>query len=133
MFRASREHLAEVGETYFEHMQFALVVGALTIGAGLACTLHAIVPALCPRTCSRTVGLLQRLFADRRRLPSVIAQSSALLLFVMLMAVSSVTGLVVGFCTFGNPVGLVVIPQAFALPIIFLWQNPQLESVPVRA
>ena len=127
MLQSSKEHLANVGESYFEHMQFALVVGALSVGAGLACTLHALVPGLCPQTCSRTVALLQRLFADRSRLPSVIAQSSALLLFVVLMAVSCVTALVVALCTFGNPIGLVLLPQAFALPIIFLWQNPGLD------
>src|SRR3954449_4463788 len=84
MLTSSRAHLAEVGETYFEHMRFALLVGALAVGAGIACALHAIVPGLCPATCSRTVALLQDLFADRRRLPSVVAQSSALLLFVVL-------------------------------------------------
>jgi len=130
MLRSSKAHLASVGETYFEHMRFALLVGALAVGAGIACALHAIVPGLCPQTCSRTVALLQDLFADRRRLPSVVAQSSALLLFVVLLALSCVTALVVAFCTLGNVIGLLVIPQAFALPVIFLWQNPALDPLP---
>ena len=33
MLQASRAHLADVGETYFEHMRFALLVGALGVGA----------------------------------------------------------------------------------------------------
>lgn len=130
MLQASREHLATVAETYFEHMRFALLVGGLAIGAGLACVLHALVPALCPSTCSRTVGLLQNLFADRRRLPDVIAQSSGLLTFGALVLISCVTALVVGSYTATSPIGLVVIPQTFALPLIYLSQNTGLDPVP---
>jgi hypothetical protein len=131
MLRSSKAHLANLGESYFEHMQFAPVVGALSVGGGVSCTLHALVPGLCPQACSRTVALLQGLFADRSRLPSVIAQCSALLVFVVLLAISCVTALVVALCTFGNPIGLVLLPQAFALPLIFLWQNPELEPAGV--
>ena len=56
--------MTEVGESYFQHMRFALVVGTLATGAGLACLLHAFVPALCERTCSRAVASLQHLFAS---------------------------------------------------------------------
>jgi hypothetical protein len=131
MLRSSKAHLTDVGESYFEHMQFALLVGALSVGAGLACTLHALVPGLCPKACSRTVALLRGLFADRSRLPSVIAQCSALLVFVVLLAISCVTALVLALCAFGNPIGLVLVPQAFPLPLIFLWQNPELEPAAV--
>lgn len=129
MLQASREHLAGVSESYFEHMRFALLVGSLATGAGLACVLHAIVPAVCPSTCSRTVDLLQELFADRRRLPQVIGQSSGVLIFVALVLVSLVTALAVGFCTAQNAIGLVVIPQAFVLPIIYLSQNRELDPI----
>jgi hypothetical protein len=128
MLRSSRAHLAEVGESYFEHMRFAFLVGALAAGAGLACMLHALVPGLCQATCSRTVGSLQRLFADRGRLGAVVAENSALILFVLLTGVSCVTALALAVCTAGTLIGLVVIPQAFALPLIFLTQNPQLEA-----
>ncbi|MGN6590584.1 MAG: DUF6356 family protein [Sphingomicrobium sp.] len=130
MLRESREHLAGVDETYFEHMSFALVVGMLTLGAGLACVLHAFVPALCPNTCSRTVGLLQNLFEDRRKLPIIVAESSGVLVFVTLVMISCITAVVVGFCTATSAIGLVVIPQAFALPLIFLAQNRKLEPLP---
>jgi hypothetical protein len=129
MLQSSRAHLAEVGESYFEHMRFAMIVGALAIGAGLACVLHAIVPAVCQTTCSTAIGSLQRLFADRTQLGRTVAENSALILFVVLTGVSCVTALALAICTAGTLVGLVVIPQAFALPLIFLAQNPGLEPI----
>jgi hypothetical protein len=62
MLQRSKDHLQAAGETYFEHMRFALVVGLVTAGAALACIIHAIVPALCERTCSRTLGQLRLAF-----------------------------------------------------------------------
>jgi hypothetical protein len=129
MLKSSRAHLAEVGESYFEHMRFALLVGALAAGAGLACMLHAIVPGICQTTCSRAVGSLQRLFADRSQLGRTVAENSALLLFVLLTGISCITAIALAICTAGTQVGLVVIPQAFALPLIFLSQNPGLEPI----
>ena len=129
MLRASRAHLAEARETYFEHMRFAAVVGMLAMGAGLACLLHAIVPGLCEKTCSRAVGSLQSLFRDRSQLRSTVADNSGLFIFVILAGVSSATALTLAICTAGTLVGLLVIPQAFALPLIFLLQNPGLEPV----
>jgi hypothetical protein len=129
MFESSRAHLAEVGETYFEHLRFASLVGALAVGAGLACMLHAIVPGVCQTTCSRTVASLQRLFADRSELGRTVSENSALILFVVLTGLSCVTALAVAICTAGTLIGLVVVPQAFALPLIFLSQNPGLEPI----
>jgi hypothetical protein len=129
MLKASSAHLAEVGESYFEHMRFALLVGALATGAGLACVLHAVVPALCQTTCSRTVASLQELFADRGRLPRVAADSSGVLIFVVLLLISFVTAAVVAFCTLQTAIGLILVPQAFALPLIYLWQNTQLDPI----
>ena len=127
MLKASRAHLNAVGETYFEHMRFALFVGGLAVGAGLACILHALVPALCERSCSRAVASLQRLFADRRQLAAVALENSALLVFVVLMGISTVTAAAVAAYTSASLVGLIVIPQAFALPLIFLSQNRGLD------
>ena len=129
MLQASRAHLADVGETYFEHMRFALLVGALGVGAGLACMFHAIVPALCERTCSRTVASLQRLFADRSQLEAVRAENSALLIFVVLTAASLVTAVAVAICTAGSWLALIVIPQSFTLPLVFLSQNRGLDPL----
>jgi len=129
MLRASRAHLAVVRESYSEHMRFALIAGALAAGAGLACLLHAFVPACCERTCSRTIGLLQNLFTDRSTLPDVMAQSSGLLIFLILVFVSLVCALTVAFSTVSIGIALILMPQAFALPLIYLTENRDLEPV----
>ena len=129
MLTSSKAHLTQVNERYFQHMRFAMVVGTLAVGAGLACMLHAFVPGICERTCSRTVGSLQWLFDDRARLEAVLSQNSALLIFTILVLISVATAVVVAVCTAGSLICLVVIPQAFALPIIFLSQNPELDPV----
>jgi len=127
MLQASKAHLAGVGESYFEHMRFAVIVGALATGAGLACLVHAFVPACCERTCSRTVSQLQQLFADRSMLPSVMAASSGVLIFVVLVLLSLVCAVAVAFCTASSAIALVLMPQAFALPLIYLAQNRGLD------
>jgi Family of unknown function (DUF6356) len=129
MLRASRKHLADVGETYFEHMRFAATVGLLAVGAGLACLLHALIPAVCQQTCSRTVALLQELFADRRRLPAVSDQSSGVVIFVVLTALSSLTAVVMVAWIGDLLIGALAIAQAYALPTIYLSQNPGLDPV----
>lgn len=127
MLQASKRHLAGVGESYFEHMRFALLVGTLATGAGLACILHAIIPAMCERSCSRAVASLQKLFADRSRMAEVTTENSALLIFVALTGVSLITCVAVTVCTAGTWLALVVIPQSFTLPIVFLSQNRGLD------
>lgn len=127
MLQASKRHLADVGESYFEHMRFALLVGTLATGAGLACILHAIIPAMCERSCSRAIASLQRLFVDRSRTEEVIAENSALLIFVVLTAISLITCVAVTVCTAGSWLALIVIPQSFTLPIVFLSQNRGLD------
>ncbi|MGZ2412289.1 uncharacterized protein DUF6356 [Sphingomonas sp. F9_3S_D5_B_2] len=128
MFASSRTHLAEVGESYFEHMRFAMLVGLLAIGAGLACILHALIPALCGRTCSGTVAALQRLFADRSQFSAVISENLAVIIFVILTLLSAVIAVAIAISAGGTAVALVALPQAFALPLIFLSGNPQLEA-----
>ena len=71
MIRRSKQHLVEAGETYFEHLSFAATVGLMALAGGLACLIHAIVPGLCTRTASRTIGLLNELLADRRRVAEI--------------------------------------------------------------
>jgi hypothetical protein len=129
MFRACRTHLAEAGETYAEHMRFALTVGALAIGAGLACVVHAFVPAVCPTTCSRTVVQLQRLFADRNRLAEVAEQSSGVTVFVGLVAISSTTALIAAVAGAGAPVTWLAALQSLAFPLLYVAQNPALDPV----
>ena len=56
MFKASRDHLDEVQENYFEHLLAALSISGLLAKAGIACAVHAIVPGLCTRTASRCIA-----------------------------------------------------------------------------
>jgi hypothetical protein len=56
VFKASRDHLQEVQESYFEHLGAALVISALLAKAGVACAVHAFIPGLCTRTASRCIA-----------------------------------------------------------------------------
>ena len=131
MLRGSRMHLTEAGESYFEHMRFATLVGTLAVGAGLVCILHAAIPGICQRTCSRAIGSLQRLFADRSLVGIVMAENSALIIFVQLSLLSCVTAIALTISIGGTALAVLVLPQAFVLPLIFLTQNPQLEMVEI--
>lgn len=63
-------HPRSVGESYFEHMIFALGFAARLAGAAVACAVHALVPALCVRTGSRIVAQLNlEMTSIRRRIP----------------------------------------------------------------
>ena len=54
------DHPAQVDETYFQHMRFALTFAFwLSLAAGAA-LVHAVIPALCETTASR---ILKRLYA----------------------------------------------------------------------
>ena len=75
MIQQSKQHLAAAGEGYGEHFRFATTVGLLAVAAGLACLIHALVPALCTRTCSTIIARLQSLFAERRMLEQVAEHS----------------------------------------------------------
>ena len=68
MFELFLKHPRAVGETYLEHMTVALSFGLPLIAAGLACVVHALVPAMFERTGSRAiVNLHSRVIASRRR------------------------------------------------------------------
>ena len=129
MWQRSRNHLETAGETYFEHMRFALVVGFVTAGAALACIIHAIVPALCERTCSRTLGQLSWLFADRRRLREFEREASGVFTFVALILLAGATATVPAATGGGNGLIATLALLAFAIPFTFLSTNTELESV----
>ena len=59
------KHPREAGETYGEHAAFAVGSGLTLIAAGLACIVHGLIPAAFETTGSRTVGRLNRVFAER--------------------------------------------------------------------
>ena len=57
-------HPHSVGESYFVHQRMALSVCFALFGAALAALVHALIPALCERTASRTIlALHQRITA----------------------------------------------------------------------
>ena len=128
MISASRSHLRATGETYFQHLRFAALVGVMAIGAGLACLIHAIVPALCQRTCSATVALLQRLFGDREALDEVSAAASGPVTFVGLLALSSIVSLPLLLIS-GGWLSWLIATAALAIPATFLLSNPDLSPV----
>ena len=65
--RSFVEHPQSVGETYPEHFSVALGFGLRLIAAGLACLVHACVPAWCTRTGSHAVRELASELDARRR------------------------------------------------------------------
>ena len=67
MIGASKRHLGEVGEGYFEHLRLAAKVGAVAIGGGLACFAHALVPALFPTTGGSAIRRVNRMIDERAR------------------------------------------------------------------
>lgn len=52
------DHPRDVGESYGEHFATAAGFGVRMVGGGLACIVHALVPALFVRTASDTVKSL---------------------------------------------------------------------------
>lgn len=61
----SAAHLEGVGESYFEHMRFASGVGWRMVAAGIACMLHALLPAIFTDKASRTIDGLHLVIHDR--------------------------------------------------------------------
>lgn len=62
------KHPHEIGETYFEHLGFAMGSGLRLVGSGLACMIHAVFPFLFKNTAGNTVremhrGIVQRVDA----------------------------------------------------------------------
>lgn len=62
------KHPRSVGETYVEHMEMAAGFGVAMILGGLACLVHALVPAWFETTGSRIISHLHtRMVLNRRR------------------------------------------------------------------
>lgn len=59
------DHPYQHGETYWQHMHFAVIFSLKLIGAGLACMLHAIFPFVFKTRASDTVFSLVKQFAER--------------------------------------------------------------------
>ena len=128
MLSKSRTHLSEAGEGYFEHLRFAVGVGLMLMAAGLACVIHGIFPAFCTKTASRTVDELRRLFAERHALASVLREASGALTLVGLVMLTLPAWALL-LLSPGYPVPIATALFALAIPVAYLWSNPQLEPV----
>ena len=128
MIAASRAHLDAANETYFQHMRFAATVGAMVVAAGLACLIHALVPALCTRTCSVTIGRLRTVFDDRHALPAITAQTSGAITFVCLLTFSAVIA-AIQFAYGHYLIGPALALLTLAIPAAFLLSNPELDAL----
>ena len=129
MLKRSKSHLLIAGESYLQHMRFALMVGFVTVGAGLACVIHALVPAMCERTCSRTLSQLSLLLSDRGRLRHFEREASGVFTFIALILLASATAMIPAALGGGSALIATIALLAFAIPFTFLSTNPELEPV----
>jgi len=56
--RAFHEHPAAAGQTYLQHVGFAVRFGLCMVGGGVAAIVHGLIPCWFPTTASRTVNAL---------------------------------------------------------------------------
>ena len=129
MIVSSRVHLVEARETYIQHLVFAFFVGAMLVGAGVACILHSLIPGICRRTASQTVQCMTELFRDRSRLRGVASVTSGSLVLVGLLGLAAPPAiallLLAGSAIIAIPLALTVA----AVPITYLCTNPDLNPV----
>jgi hypothetical protein len=123
----SRAHLAQAQESYFEHLRFASTVGAMLAVAGLACTLHALVPAICTGTASRTIRQLVALLADRSQLALAAREAGEAIAFTLLFALCLGASLLLWVAGAAAPLALPLSLIALALPVAMLATNPELQ------
>jgi hypothetical protein len=64
--RLFTDHPKSVGETYLEHLGFAVAVARILLLAGAAALVHALVPALCQTTASRHIARLTSRVSPRQ-------------------------------------------------------------------
>jgi len=64
--RVFQDHPRSLGMSWAGHAAGAIVIGGRMIGAGVACIVHAIVPALFTETAGRTVVDLHAHMTERK-------------------------------------------------------------------
>lgn len=126
MIKGTRAHLRANGETYVEHLRFAGTVAMLAIGAGLACFIHALVPALCTTTASRTIRHLTTLLARRDTLDETRAEASELLAFLFLLMLGAAVVAPMWLLPVPNLLRFVYSGLALAIPLTLLITNREL-------
>jgi hypothetical protein len=128
MISGSKAHLRANGETYVEHLRFAATIAMLSLGAGLACLIHALVPALCTTTASRTIRQITALLGARDQLDETRAQASDLLAFLFLMMLSVAVVMPMWLLPITNGLRLTYSALAISIPLTLLMTNRELVS-----
>ena len=129
----SKAHLAAVHETYFEHLRFASTVAAMLAAAAVACLLHAVVPALCTGTASRTIRQLNALLADRDLLEQTCREAGEAIGFTFLLSFSLAAAVALWLAGAAAVMALPLSLIAFCLPLAALAANPELAAEPADA
>ena len=129
MFVSSRTHLQEAGETYRQHMRFAATVALMALGAGLACLIHAVVPALCRNTCSATIGELGPWLRRHEGEAWFAATWFTAVVLAGLFLLSSFASVPLLLAAPHEWWSWLIAALAFAIPAVFLGTNPQLDPV----
>jgi len=88
LIASSREHLKQAGQSYFEHLGFALLVAGLLLSAAVACFIDALLPGTCRTSASQLVALLTRLFSERHQLRATARAASGPLVLKALFLLS---------------------------------------------
>ena len=127
MIAESRAHLRAGGESYWQHWRFATTVGALAIAAGLACLVHAVVPALCTGTASRTIRRLTWLFDHRDAVDQVGDEACEAIAFALMLVLGA--GIVAPLWLMHAPalIRWLYSGFVFAVPLTLLLTNRELE------
>ena len=82
------------------------------------------IPGLCTRTASRTIGLLNQLIADRHRVAEIRDQSIEAIAFAALIVAASLIPLALLLTSAPVLLALAYGALAFALPVTLLISNP---------
>jgi hypothetical protein len=129
MISQSRAHLRAADERYWRHFRFASTFGLLAMAAGIAALIHAVIPALCTSTASRTVRLLALLADDRGRIDEIEARSVEAKAFVMLLILATIVVAPLWVLSAPSPLRMAYTILAYALPAAMLFTNPDLVSL----
>ena len=65
MFNDSKKHLDDAGESYIQHLMFALNISIKLLIAGTQCFLHALVPSIFKKSGSNAIRALYNKINNR--------------------------------------------------------------------
>lgn len=128
MIRRTKAHLQEAGESYWQHFRFATTFGLISVAAGFAAVIHAIVPGFCTTTASRLTRHLGRLIEDRSTIEAIEREAIEARAFVLLLGLATVV--VAPLWTVDAPTALrlVYTVLAYAMPVAVMFTNPELMT-----